>query len=135
MFEAEEESDEEVSHELSRLLEHEGKAIQPFEEQIKLVNLGSEDDMKEVKIGSQLCPEAKKGLIDILRDYFDMLAWSYQDMPGLDSKIMEHRLPLKPECSPVKKKLRRTHPDMAVKIKEEVQKQIDVGFLVTVEYP
>ena len=64
-----------------------------------------------------------------------MFAWSYQDMPGLDSEIVEHRLPLKPECSPVKQKLRRTHPDMAVKIKEEVQKQIDADFLVTAEYP
>ncbi|KAI5434870.1 hypothetical protein KIW84_021624 [Lathyrus oleraceus] len=37
-----------------------------------------------------------------------------------DSEIVEHRLPLKPECSSVKQKLRRTHPDMAVKIREEV---------------
>jgi hypothetical protein len=36
---------------------------------------------------------------------------------------------------PVKQKLRRTDPDMAVKIKEEVQKQIDAGFLVTSTYP
>ncbi|KAI5389146.1 hypothetical protein KIW84_074700 [Lathyrus oleraceus] len=56
-------------------------------------------------------------------------------MPGLDSEIVEHRFLLMPECPPVKQKLRRTHPDMAVKIKEEVQKQIDAGFLVTVEYP
>ena len=35
----------------------------------------------------------------------------------------------------MKQKLRRTHPDMAVKIKEEVQKQIDAGFLVTSTYP
>ncbi|KAI5428923.1 hypothetical protein KIW84_033785 [Lathyrus oleraceus] len=46
VFEAEEENDEEVSDELSRLLEHEGKAIQSFEEQIELVNLGSGDDVK-----------------------------------------------------------------------------------------
>ncbi|KAI5421776.1 hypothetical protein KIW84_045275 [Lathyrus oleraceus] len=52
VFEAEEEIDEEVSDELYRLLEHEEKAIQPFEEQIELINLGSEDDVKEVKIGS-----------------------------------------------------------------------------------
>ncbi|KAI5402926.1 hypothetical protein KIW84_050500 [Lathyrus oleraceus] len=135
VFEAEEESDEEVSDELSRLLEHEEKAIQPFEEQIELVNLGSEDDVKEVKIGSQVCPEVKKGLIDLLREYSDVFAWSYQDMPGLNSEIVEHRLSLKPECPTVKQKLRRTHPDMAVKIKEEVHKQIDVDFLVTVEYP
>ena len=64
-----------------------------------------------------------------------MFTWSYQDMPGLDSKIVEHRLSLKPECLPVKQKLRRTHPDMEVKIKKEVQKQIHAGFLVTVQYP
>ncbi|KAI5445263.1 hypothetical protein KIW84_013485 [Lathyrus oleraceus] len=120
VFEAEEESDEEVSDELSRLLEQDEKTIQLFEEQIELVNLGSEDDVKEVKIGSRLCPDVKKGLIDLPREYLDVFAWSYQDMPGLDSEIVEHRLPLKPECLPVKQKLRRMHPDMAVKIKEEV---------------
>ena len=55
VFEAEvENDDEEVSDELSCLLEHEGKSIQPLEEQIELVNLGSKDDVKEVKIRSQL---------------------------------------------------------------------------------
>ena len=54
VFEDEEETDEEVSDELSRLLEHEKKAIQPFEKQIELVNLGSKDNVKELKIGSQL---------------------------------------------------------------------------------
>lgn len=44
-------------------------------------------------------------------------------------------MPLKPECTPVKQKLRRTHPDMVVKIREDVKKQIDVGFLVTSIYP
>ncbi|KAI5438115.1 hypothetical protein KIW84_024019 [Lathyrus oleraceus] len=117
VFNVEEEIDEEVSDELSRLLEHEEKAIQPFEEHIELVNLGSEDDVKEVKIGSQMCPEVKKRLIDLLRECSDVFAWSYQDMPGSDSEILEHRLSLKLECPPVKQKLRKTHPDMAVKIK------------------
>src|SRR3954462_10799163 len=56
-------------------------------------------------------------------------------MPWLDTYIVEHRLPLKPECPPVKQKLRRSHPDMAEKIKNEVLKQIDAGFLVTSVYP
>ncbi|KAI5417810.1 hypothetical protein KIW84_042434 [Lathyrus oleraceus] len=135
VFEVEEEIDEEVSDELSRLLEHEEKAIHPFEEQIELVNLGSEDDVKEVKVGSQLCPEAMKGLIDLLQDYSDVFAWYYQDMPGLDSEIVEHKLSLKPECPPVKQNLTRTYPNMEMKIKEEVQKHIDVDFLFTAEYP
>ncbi|KAI5416875.1 hypothetical protein KIW84_041757 [Lathyrus oleraceus] len=83
-------------------------------------NLVLDEPLQEVKIGSQLCPEAKKGLIDLLRDYPDVFSWSYQDMSRLDSETVEHRLPLKPECLPVKQKLRRTHPNMALKIKEEV---------------
>ncbi|KAI5431078.1 hypothetical protein KIW84_035296 [Lathyrus oleraceus] len=114
------------SKSLSRLLEHEEKAIQPFEEHIELVNLSFNDDVNEVKIGSQLCPETKKGLLDLLREYSDVFAWSYQDIPGLDYEIVEHRFLLKPECTSVKQKLRRTHPDMAVKIKEEVEKGIKV---------
>lgn len=41
----------------------------------------------------------------------------------------------KPECPPVKQKLHRTKPDMALKIKEKVKKQFDVSFLDIIEYP
>ena len=74
-------------------------------------------------------------MIELLKEFADVFAWSYQDMPGLDTSIVEHRLPLKPECPPVKQKLRRSRPELALQIKEEVQKQIDTGFLVTAEYP
>ena len=64
----------------------------------------------------------KTKLIELLKEYKDVFAWSYQDMPGLDTDIVVHHLPLKEERPPVKQKLRRTRPDMAMKIKEEVQK-------------
>ncbi|KAI5389145.1 hypothetical protein KIW84_074699 [Lathyrus oleraceus] len=66
VFEIEEENNVEASDELSRLLEQDEKTTQPFEEKIEFVNLGSEDDVKEVKIGSLLCSDVKKGLIDLL---------------------------------------------------------------------
>ncbi|KAI5430132.1 hypothetical protein KIW84_034634 [Lathyrus oleraceus] len=135
IFEAEEGDVKEILDEITRLLEHEEKIIQPHLENLETVNLGSEDCVREVKIGALLEESVKKGLIDFLREYVDVFAWSYEDMPGQDTDIVQHFLPLKPECVPVKQKLRRTHPDMAVKIKEEVQKQIDVGFLVTSTYP
>ncbi|XP_050890365.1 uncharacterized protein LOC127095765 [Lathyrus oleraceus] len=56
------------------------------------------------------------------------------DMPGLDTDIVEHKLPLQPDCPPVKQKLRRTRPDMALKIREEVKRQFDVGFLAVAKY-
>ena len=59
-------------------------------------------------------------LVRLLFDYSDVFAWSYQDMPGLDTSIVEHKLPLKSDCTPVKQKLRRMKPDMSLKIREEV---------------
>ena len=64
---------------------------------LEVVNLGSEEDPKEVKIGASLHPDVKSKLIELLKEYVDIFAWSYQDMPGLDTDIVEHRLPLKPE--------------------------------------
>ncbi|GAU22854.1 hypothetical protein TSUD_282210 [Trifolium subterraneum] len=135
VYEAVEEEDEEIPDKIRRLLDQEERTIQPHKEVIELINLGSEEEKKEIKIGASLEASVKERVIVLLREYVDIFAWSYQDMPGLDPEIVEHHLPLKPECPPVKQKLRRTHPDMALKIKEEVQKQIDAGFLITSEYP
>ena len=68
-------------------------------------------------------------MIDLLKEYVDVFAWSYQDMSGLDTDIVVHRLPLREECPLVKQKLRRVKPKMLLKIKEEVRKQLDAGFL------
>ncbi|XP_045822052.1 uncharacterized protein LOC123914933 [Trifolium pratense] len=129
------EDDCELPEGLARLLKQEEKAIQPHQEQVKTINLGSESDVKEVKVGASLQEDVKKDLVSLLQEYVDVFAWSYQDMPGLDTDIVVHKLPLKPECAPVKQEMRRTRPDMALKIKEEVKKQFDAGFLTVAKYP
>jgi len=65
----------------------------------------------------------------------DIFAWSYQDMLGLDSDIVQPKLPLKPECPPIKQKLRRMRLEVSLKIKEEVEKQFNAGFLAVAKYP
>src|SRR4051812_48325817 len=133
--EDEREEDFEVPRELARLLEQENKTIQPHEEPIEVINLGSNEEMKEVKIGADLEYSVKQRLIQMLRDYVEIFAWSYEDMPGLDTDIVVHRLPIKEGSTPVKQKLRRSRPDMSKKIKDEVEKQFNAGFLKVVSYP
>ncbi|KAI5407514.1 hypothetical protein KIW84_053680 [Lathyrus oleraceus] len=82
VFEAEEDDVEEIPDEITRLLEHEEKIIQPHLENLETVNLWSEDCVREVKIGALLEEFVKKGLIKLLREYVDVFAWSYEDMPG-----------------------------------------------------
>ena len=55
-------------------------------------------------------------------------------MPSLSPDIVQHRFPLNHGCSLVKQKLRRMKPKMSLKIKEEVKKKFDVGFLVVARY-
>ena len=124
IYQAEEEAYEDcdLPEELARLLKQEEKVIQPNQDSIEVVNIGTEEVRREVKIGADLEESVKVRLIELLREYSDIFAWSYEDMPGLDTDIVVHRLPLKEGCSPVKQKLRRTHLEMSKKIKEEVQK-------------
>ena len=53
------EDDCEVPGEHARLLQQEERAIQPHEEPVDSVNLGTKEDMKEVKIGANLEPSVK----------------------------------------------------------------------------
>src|SRR3954464_2134365 len=136
IYQTEDESEEdcEVPRELARLLEQKEKAIQPHEEPIEVINLGSNEEKKGVKIGADLEHSVKQRLIQMLQDYVEIFAWSYEDMPGLDTDNMVHRLPIKEGSTPVKQKLRRSRPDMSKKIKDEVEKQFNAGFLKVVSY-
>ena len=56
-------------------------------------------------------------------------------MPGLNTDIVVHRVPLREECALVKQKLRKVKLEMLLKIKQEVKKQLDAGFLEVSKYP
>ena len=78
------------------MLEREESVIQPYKESLETINFGSEEEPKEVKFGALLHSDMRSKLIELLKEYMDIFAWSYQDMPGLDTDIVEHHLPLKP---------------------------------------
>ena len=127
--------DDDLPPDLLRLVAQDEKHILPHQEVTKAINLRTEEERREVKIGTTLSPATRKELISLLQEYNDVFAWLYQDMPGLDIDIVVHRLPLKEECAPIKQKLRRVKPKMLLKIKEELKKQLDAGFLEVSKYP
>ena len=80
----------EVPGELARLLQQEERVILPHEEFLETINLGTEEDRKEVKGGASLEPSVKELLIQLLNEYVEIFAWSYEDMSGLDTNIVVH---------------------------------------------
>ena len=94
--------DDDLPPDLLRLVEQDESQLLPHQKITEAVNLGIEEERKEVKIETTLSPTIRKELIDLLQDYNDVFAWSYQDMLGLDTDIVVHRLLLREECAPVK---------------------------------
>ena len=71
----------------------------------------------------------------LLTKFKEVFAWSYEDMPGIDTDIVQYCIPIDPTMKPVKQKLRRMKLEWTLKIKEEVEKQYNIGFLKVVNYP
>ena len=66
------------------------RKVTPITGSTKLIDFGTPDQPREIRIRSSLSPDERSRLIDLLRSYLDVFAWSYEDMTGLDSSIVQH---------------------------------------------
>jgi len=126
---------EEDIKEFTKLVENSEKSWEPTSEKLEVMNLGNEQEKKELKIGTLVTTEERNRLVSLLHEYADVFAWTYADMPGLDTDIVVHKIPLLEGSKPIKHKTRQIRPDMLLKVKAEIQKQWDAGFLDVVQYP
>ncbi|GKV12331.1 hypothetical protein SLEP1_g23488 [Rubroshorea leprosula] len=102
----------------------------PLEE----VNLGTETDPKITFISGSLEPCLHDKIITILHEYKDCFAWDYSEMPGLDRNLVEHKLPIRPDFKPFKQPPKRMSPEVTLKVKEEIERLLKVGFIRTSRY-
>ncbi len=57
------------------------------------LNLGIEENKKELRIMNN---KELEDMIQLLKEFIDLFAWGYDDMPGLDPQIVTHKIPLIP---------------------------------------
>jgi hypothetical protein len=73
-----------------------------------VINVGTRQDRRELKIGTLITVKEKGSLTSLLQDYMDVFVWSYADMLGLDIDIIVNKVPLIEECKPVKEKIKNS---------------------------
>ena len=95
------------------MIEQEEKKTLPYQETLKVINLGTREEVKQVRIGTLASEQDQSDLVTLLHEFTEIFAWSYQDMPGLDIEIVKHR-----------QKLRKLKPEMLIKIKKEVKSSL-----------
>ena len=70
-----------------------------------------------------------------LKKNLDFFAWSHEDMPGIDRRVIEHSLNIYATKKPIQQKRRVFAPEQNKAIMEEVEKLLTVGFIREVYYP
>ena len=99
-----------------------------------MINLADEGKTeKPVMIRVNFPNDMKDDLIALLKEFKEIFAWSYQDMLGMDTEIVVHRILVKSECLPMQQALQRMKLEIILKIKE-VEKQLKAGFLTVIAY-
>ncbi|RVW40597.1 hypothetical protein CK203_079193 [Vitis vinifera] len=64
--------------------------VSPAVRDIEIVDFGTADQPGELRTGSDISVDERDSLIQLLRAYLDVFAWSYEDMPSFDPSIVQH---------------------------------------------
>lgn len=67
-------------------------------DQVQEINLGSAEKPNNVRICKNLEAIFQKDLIELLREYKDVFAWSFEDLKGIPPHICKHRIELIPHA-------------------------------------
>ncbi|XP_070002282.1 uncharacterized protein [Nicotiana sylvestris] len=93
--------EEEAFREINRELEQFENKPKPKLNDIEPVNFGTSEEIRETKISIHTDEKMRDAIIQLLFEFKDVFAWSYDDMPGLSVDLVVHKLPIYPDCPPV----------------------------------
>ena len=61
-------------------------------EALETVELVDGEPMKTTRIGMTISTDIKKKLVQLLKENLDIFAWSHENMPGISTEIIQHKL-------------------------------------------
>ena len=79
--------------------------------------------------------EMRTRLVQFLKENLDVFAWSHEDMLGIFSEVIQHKLNVNSERKPVQHRRRVFAPERDQAVTEEVTKLLMAGFIWEVYYP
>ena len=80
-------------------------------------------------ISASLIEKEKSELILLLKEFKDIFAWDYSEMPRLDPRLVVHMLNVDPEAKPVAQPTRIFYTEIEGQIVKEIQKLLAAGFI------
>ncbi len=68
----------------------------------------------------------------LLQDYKELFAWSYKELKGFQGKFVS-QIELMVNARPIKQQQDKMNPNYVLKVKEDLDKLLDVGFIYPIE--
>jgi hypothetical protein len=97
-------------------------------------NIGTQEEPKFVRLSSSLTRGQRAEYTELLREFVDVFAWTYEDLKTYDTSVIEHKIPLKEEARPFRQKLRQINPTLMPVMEKEVKKLLDAQIIVPLRY-
>ena len=85
--------------------------LEPIKEETQPINMATDDEPKMIQMSNTLTTSEKNALVALLTEFKEVFAWSFEDMPRIDTDIVQHCIPIDPTMKLVKQKLRRMKPE------------------------
>jgi hypothetical protein len=123
---------------LERLFDHNDmplkSTLQPQLEEVEDCDVGTKEEPMMVKISKYLPLEVKSKYKELLGQYKDIFAWSYEELRTYDTTVIKHKIPLKPGVKPFRQKLREINPILLPVVEREVKNLLDAKIIVPLRY-
>jgi hypothetical protein len=79
--------------------EYKDDRVSPIGE-LEEIQIG-EESHQTTGLGTDMPPEERGRILDILKRNVDLFAWHPKDMPGIDESIITHKLAIFPKAKPI----------------------------------
>lgn len=93
------------------------------------VNIGTSQEPRMIKIGKGISKDERKNLINLVQEYRDVLAFSYEELKAYRENVIRHTIPLKQDIKTFLQKLRQINPKLSPMIHKELQKMVVAGII------
>jgi hypothetical protein len=97
-------------------------------------DLGDEQCPKTINLSTHLTTEQRSNYGSLMKEFSDIFAWDYSDLKTYETQVIEHKISLKKEATPFKKKQRSISPLLLPIMEKEIKKLLNAQIIIPLRY-
>jgi hypothetical protein len=105
----------------------------PELEQIRQFKVGSREKPQYLKISAHLDRWHATEVVQVLREFKDVFAWSYKDLKEIPPSLVKHIIELEKDVPTAHQARYRMNLNYASIVKQDIDRLLEAGFIALVE--